>query len=435
MKTLANEIHITYDTFGDRQRPAILLIAGNGAQLNFWDAAFCEALAKGGLYIIRCGNRDAWLSTKFNAVGVPDITATYQTLADMADDAVGLLDTLRISKAHICGASMGGMIAQTIAFRHPQRVLSLISIMSGTDAPEMIARLATITAPALIIHGSADPLIPLAAGEDTARAIPGARLMMIDGMGHDMPQSVWPEILAAISGHVHAEKPRMSRATLVWRLFVAGATADVIAFALLFLSAGTFDFWQAWVYLGLFTAYMVVGTAWWLRIDPDFLQRRLAYGPRSEKTPYEKLLAGLLLGYLCLWLTIPGFDHRFGCSHVPLWGVLAGFALSILGLALVVHTANYNRYMAAAITVEKDQPVISTGPYAWIRHPMYLGTLVWIFFTSPALGSWWGMLAMLPLLVILVFRIFDEERYLRENLPGYTAYCAKVRWRLAPFVF
>ncbi len=226
-----------------------------------------------------------------------------------------------------------------------------------------------------------------------------------------------------------------SRQTLLRRLFVAGAVSDIIAFVLLFVSAGTFDFWQAWVYWILFTTYLVVGTAWWLRIDPGLLERRLKYGPRNEKSRKEKILAGLLLGYLCLWLTIPGFDQRFHWSDVPLIGVIVGFVFSIFGIAFVVYTATYNRYMAATITGEENQPVISTGPYAWIRHPMYTGTLVWFFFTSPALGSWWGMPATLPMLVILVFRIFDEERFLREHLPGYAEYCSKVRWRLIPFIF
>ncbi len=223
--------------------------------------------------------------------------------------------------------------------------------------------------------------------------------------------------------------------TLLRRLFVAGAISDVIAFVLLFLPAGTFDFPQAWIYWGLFTVYLVVGTAWWIRIDPDFLERRLNVGPKAEKVQAEKILAGLLLGYLCLWLTIPGFDRRFHWSDVPLVAAIIGFVFSILGIAFVVYTANYNRYMAATITVEENQPVVSTGPYAWVRHPMYTGTLVCFFFTPLALGSWWGMPATLPMLLILVFRIFDEERYLREHLPGYVDYCKRVRWRLLPFIF
>lgn len=282
----ANGIQIEYDTFGDPSSPALLLIAGNGAQLLVWDVEFCEALAKTGLYVIRFDNRDAGLSTKFDAAGIPDMMATIKaamegkpvespyTLDDMADDAVGLLDALGIGKAHICGASMGGMIAQVIACRHPSRVLSLTSIMSTTGnpalpqgKPEAIAavvapapseresciehnlnvwrkiwspgfpfeeerartfmeqcfdrsyypqgmarqntaiiaggdrraKLSTIRVPALVIHGADDPLIPVDGGKDTAYVIPGANLLIIEGMGHDMPKGAWPQIIDAIS--------------------------------------------------------------------------------------------------------------------------------------------------------------------------------------------------------------------------------------------
>lgn len=284
----ANGIRIEYDTFGDHSSPALLLIAGNGAQLIFWDARFCESLAKTGLFVIRFDNRDSGLSTKFDGAGVPDIMAVIKaamegrtvesaySLDDMADDAVGLLDALVIDKAHVCGASMGGMIAQVVAYRHPNRVLSLTSIMSNTGNPDMpqgksdaiaalvapppderkayvehtmniwrtiwspgfpfeeeeartfiensydrsycpqgmarqnvaiIARgdrralLSSIKAPTLVIHGADDPLIPVESGKDTARVIPGAKLLLIDGMGHDLPKGAWAEIVGAISRH------------------------------------------------------------------------------------------------------------------------------------------------------------------------------------------------------------------------------------------
>lgn len=286
---MANGIQIEYDTFGDSSSPALLLIAGNGAQLLFWEAEFCELLAKTGLFVIRFDNRDVGLSTKFGESGVPDIMAAIKatmegknvaaaySLDDMADDCVGLLDALRIEKAHICGASMGGMIAQVVSYRHPQRVLSLISIMSNTgnphssqgnpDAiaavvapspternayiqhnmnvwrkiwspgfpfeerrartfleksydrsyyPEGMARqnmailfqgdrtpsLLSIKSPTLVIHGSSDPLIPVEAGKETARMISGAYLLIIDGMGHDLPTGVWSEIVTIISRHI-----------------------------------------------------------------------------------------------------------------------------------------------------------------------------------------------------------------------------------------
>jgi pimeloyl-ACP methyl ester carboxylesterase len=282
----ANGIQIEYDTFGDSSSSALLLVAGNGAQIYFWDAEFCELLVKKGYFVIRFDNRDAGLSTKFDEAGIPDFMAAVKaamagkpvesayTLDDMADDAVDLLNALGIEKAHICGASIGGMIAQVIAYRHPKHVLSLTSIMSTTGNPDLpqakpetiaavlapapaerkafvehnmnvwrkiwspgfpfeekrartfieksydrsyypqgavrqnIALLAngdrrpslsTIAVPTLVIHGADDPLIPVEGGKDTARVIPGARLFIIDGMGHDMPKGVWVEIVDAIS--------------------------------------------------------------------------------------------------------------------------------------------------------------------------------------------------------------------------------------------
>ncbi len=276
----ANRIQIEYDTIGDSSFPAILLVAGNGAQINFWDVEFCELLVKKGYFVIRFDNRDAGLSTKFDEAGIPDFQASIKALMegkpvqsaysldDMADDATGLLNALGIEKAHICGASMGGMIAQVIAYRHPKHVLSLTSIMSTTGNPDLpqgkpdalaavlapapeereayveqmmnvwrkiwspgfpfeekrartfiamsydrsyypqgmvrqnIALLAngdrrpalsSITVPTLVIHGADDPLIPAEGGKDTARVIPGASLLIIDGMGHDMPKGVWVE--------------------------------------------------------------------------------------------------------------------------------------------------------------------------------------------------------------------------------------------------
>jgi pimeloyl-ACP methyl ester carboxylesterase len=284
----ANGIQIEYDTFGNRSCPALLLIAGNGAQMIFWDVEFCELLAKKAYFVIRFDNRDAGLSTKFEEAGIPDFPAAIKALMegkpvqsaysldDMADDAVGLLDVLDIEKAHICGASMGGMIAQVISCRHPKHVLSLTSIMSSTGNPDLpqakpetiaavlapapeergayiehnmniwrtiwspgfpfeekrartfmeksydrsyypqgMARqniailangdrrpsLSSLKVPTLVIHGADDPLIPVEGGKDTARVIPGARLLIINGMGHDMPKGVWVEMVDAISKH------------------------------------------------------------------------------------------------------------------------------------------------------------------------------------------------------------------------------------------
>lgn len=288
-RVTANGIQIEYETFGNQSGRPLLLIIGLGGQMIHWDDDLCKDLAKQGHYVIRYDNRDVGLSTKFDEAGVPNLGDIFRkmmqgervkppyTLDDMADDAVGLLDALGIRKAHICGMSMGGMIAQTIVIRHHSRVLSLISIYSTTGNPEvpqpkpevigmliapppnkreaniehmlgvfktiagpgfpldekwtrrimaesydrcfypqgMVRQLvailtqvnrgpylASVKAPTLVIHGTDDPLVSVEGGRDTAKAIPGAQLMLIEGMGHDLPHGgAWPQIVEAITAH------------------------------------------------------------------------------------------------------------------------------------------------------------------------------------------------------------------------------------------
>jgi pimeloyl-ACP methyl ester carboxylesterase len=287
---MANGIQIEYETFGEPTSQPLLLIIGLSGQLIFWDEQMCNQLAESGHYVIRFDNRDVGLSTKIEEAGVPDVMKAIETLMvggeikppytieDMADDAVGLLDALGIEKAHLCGMSMGGMIAQSIAIRYPRRILSLISIYSTTGNPDLpqpkpevmelllapppeeraaciehilkvfraitgpgfsfdeeyhrdmagqtydrafypqgVSRqlmaimaqrnrksgLASVSVPTLVIHGADDPLVPVEGGKDTAEAVPGAELIIIDGMGHDMPsgKGAWPQIIDAIIAH------------------------------------------------------------------------------------------------------------------------------------------------------------------------------------------------------------------------------------------
>jgi len=288
-KAKVNNIQIEYDTFGDPSSKPLLLVMGLGAQMILWLDELCELFVNKGFYVIRFDNRDVGLSTKIEEAGVPDLMAAINalqkgeevkapySLEDMADDAIGVLDALNIDKAHICGASMGGMIVQIIAYRHPTRVLSLTSIMSTTGNPDLpqakpeilqilftpipskreayieesvkrrqiiygsgfpfdenLARelsakvydrnfypqgmmrqlmaimangnrkpkLASIKVPTLVIHGGDDPLVPVEGGKDTAEAISGAELLIIDGMGHSLPPETWSQIIDAIATNV-----------------------------------------------------------------------------------------------------------------------------------------------------------------------------------------------------------------------------------------
>jgi pimeloyl-ACP methyl ester carboxylesterase len=289
-----NGMTLAYDTRGDPSQPAVLLIMGLGMQMTAWPESFCDMLANCGFHVIRFDNRDSGLSSKLDQHGTPNVPLAwlkYQlrlplrsayTLDDMAGDAVGLLDSLGISAAHIVGASMGGMIAQIIAARYPQRTLTLTSIMStsgrrslpgptskarralfsrprnprdpesvirhlvqvfrvigspGYPTPEAELRagiaaslqrancprgtarqlvavaasgsrerlLKTVRVPSQVIHGTADPLVPLASGRDTARLIPGAVLHEIPGMGHDLPAALHGKLVDLI--HRHAAQP------------------------------------------------------------------------------------------------------------------------------------------------------------------------------------------------------------------------------------
>lgn len=278
------DIEIVYDTFGDPSAPPLLLIMGLGSQMILWENAFCKAIASQGYWVIRFDNRDVGLSTKLDDAGIPNLFALLQgetvevpyKLSDMASDAVGLLDALNVDSAHVVGASMGGMIAQTMAINYPDRIRTLTSIMSSTgnsDLPQPKPEVASILittppsdrdeyieyelklwrmlngpkfppdenyvrersaiaydrsyypqgtgrqfaailasgsrkealkklkTPTLVIHGDADPLVPIEGGRDTAEAIPGADLLIIEGMGHGIPVQVAPRIIEAIVRH------------------------------------------------------------------------------------------------------------------------------------------------------------------------------------------------------------------------------------------
>ena len=282
----ANGIDIEYEEFGDRRGRPLLLIMGLGAQMILWREDFCKQLAQRGHRVIRFDNRDVGKSSTLDHLGLPNVMAAVTAtllrqpvsapylLRDMAADAAALLDVLGIKRAHVVGASMGGMIAQALAIEHPQRVLTLTSIMSTTGNPnlppakpaalssllmppptdrqqsieravtvfrtigspgfpfdeaeirELAARsydrgfnpdgvarqfvaivasgsrtdaLKSVKVPALVIHGKDDPLVPVEGAYDTAAAIPGAQLLVIDGMGHDLPRPAWPRVIDAIS--------------------------------------------------------------------------------------------------------------------------------------------------------------------------------------------------------------------------------------------
>jgi pimeloyl-ACP methyl ester carboxylesterase len=291
----AGDVELAYETFGDPEDPAVLLVMGLGTQMLGWHEDFCEQIAARGFHVVRYDNRDVGRSTVLRDLPAPTVAqllrrskkAAGYTLDHLADDGAALLDALGIERAHVVGASMGGMIAQTIAIRHPRRVMSLVSIMSNTGArltgqpwpktypvllsrspadrdeyvehtvrlfgligspgferdeedlrrragrsfdrgrnPAGVARqlaaiiasgnrtkeLRQIRVPTLVIHGTADRLVSPSGGRATARAIPGARLELIEGMGHDLPRAVWPRLVDGIAETAARADPRVAAA-------------------------------------------------------------------------------------------------------------------------------------------------------------------------------------------------------------------------------
>jgi protein-S-isoprenylcysteine O-methyltransferase Ste14 len=223
-----------------------------------------------------------------------------------------------------------------------------------------------------------------------------------------------------------------NRNTKAWLGFVFLAIAMGL---LLFLPAGTFHYWQAWVYLAVFFGASFLMTLYLMKKDPALLERRLRGGPTAEKERAQKIIMLFAsLGFIAL-LVVPALDYRFRWSRVPLPMVIAGDLLTALGFYIIFLVYKENTFSSATIQVVNDQRVISTGPYAVVRHPMYAGGLLYLLGMPLALASYWGLLVFVPMVPVLLWRLSDEERFLSKNLPGYTEYCAKVRWRLIPGVF
>ena len=209
----------------------------------------------------------------------------------------------------------------------------------------------------------------------------------------------------------------------------------VVMGLLLFVPAGTVHYWQAWVYLSIFTGASVLTTLYLIRKDPALLERRMSGGPTAEKQPAQKfIMLCTSVGFIAL-LVAPGFDHRFGWSAVPLGGVVAGDVLVAIGFYLIFLVYRENPFTSATIEVAENQKVISTGPYAIVRHPMYASASLYLLGTPLALGSYWGLVPFVAMMPFLIWRLFDEEHFLARNLPGYTEYQKRVRHRLVPFVW
>jgi protein-S-isoprenylcysteine O-methyltransferase Ste14 len=205
--------------------------------------------------------------------------------------------------------------------------------------------------------------------------------------------------------------------------------------ALIFVPAGTVWYWQGWAYVVVFVAASAAFTVYLALYDPELMRRRMRAGPSQEEEPAQRVIMRfLLLGFLLL-IVVPALDHRFGWSQAPWPVVVAGDLLVALSFYVFYRVVRVNSFAASTVRVEEGQQVVSTGPYAWVRHPMYAGAFPLLIGTPLALGSWWGLLIVPVFLPILALRILNEEAVLARDLPGYTDYRERVRWRLIPFVW
>ena len=219
------------------------------------------------------------------------------------------------------------------------------------------------------------------------------------------------------------------------RAWFSLAVVVLVKGLLVFIPAGTLSYWQAWVYLSIFTGASILTTLYLIRHDPALLERRMKGGPMAERQPTQKLIMlGASVGFVGL-LVVPALDVRFGWSAMSPSVVLLGDAFLIAGFYFIWIVYRENTFTSATIEVAKDQKVVSTGPYAVVRHPMYAGGLLYLLAMPLALGSYWGLVVFAVVLLLVLWRLFDEERFLSHNLPGYTEYQQRVRHRLVPFVW
>jgi protein-S-isoprenylcysteine O-methyltransferase Ste14 len=219
------------------------------------------------------------------------------------------------------------------------------------------------------------------------------------------------------------------------RTIMAGLRGFAVFAVLIFVPAGTLAYWQGWTFLVTFTAASTALTVYMSVYDRELLERRLRAGPTAEKETSQKIIMLLAMLGFAAFLVFPVLDHRFGWSPVPPYVSIVGDVLVALGFLFIFIVMKENSFAASTIQIAEDQRVISTGPYALVRHPMYAGALLLILGMPLALDSWYGLLGILVFLPVLIWRLLDEESFLTRNLPGYAEYKSKVRSRLIPGLF
>jgi protein-S-isoprenylcysteine O-methyltransferase Ste14 len=215
----------------------------------------------------------------------------------------------------------------------------------------------------------------------------------------------------------------------------SGVFGALLFAALVFIPAGTIYYRQGWAFLAVFMSSMTAFTVYLALYDKPLLERRIKAGPWHEKEWSQKIIVSLIfLGFFSL-IVVSALDVRFGWSAVPAYVSLIGDGLIVLSFLFIFWVIRVNSFAASTIQVAEGQKVISTGPYAYVRHPMYAGALLLLIGMPLSLGSSWALLLIVPFTPVLVWRILDEERFLLRNLPGYAEYAGTVRYRLIPYVW
>jgi protein-S-isoprenylcysteine O-methyltransferase Ste14 len=223
--------------------------------------------------------------------------------------------------------------------------------------------------------------------------------------------------------------------TVYKQLIRSGVLGTLALGAMVFIPAGTLDYWQGWAYSATSVSASALYTIYLVKYDPALLQRRRQAGPSHEKEPAQKIIVLFIFAAFVMLIALPPLDYRFGWSPVPWYVSIIGDALVVLSFYFFYLVAKVNTYAAANVRVEKGQRVIDTGVYGIVRHPMYFGALFLVVGTPLALGSWWTLLLTPGFTLLLYFRIASEEKVLMRDLAGYAEYRRKVRYRLIPFVW
>ena len=204
---------------------------------------------------------------------------------------------------------------------------------------------------------------------------------------------------------------------------------------LLFFPAWTFHYWEAWLFLAIFMTSTFAITLYLFKYDMKLLERRMKRGSGAEKLHSQKIIHALLQTAFISILIVSSLDHRFAWSVVPVYIIVIGDILVAAGLSIIFLVFKENSFASATIQISVDQVIISTGPYGLVRHPMYGGAMVMFMGIPLSLDSYWGILGSISLILIIIFRLLDEKKFLLAHLPGYEGYSSKVKYRLLPYIW